>query len=227
MSAGLSEINLQRLMTWLSPSFPVGSFSYSHGMEQAVEDGFISSAGEACSWISDILIYGAGVTDTAACASASRACPDMTALRDIADLASALSASRELRLEATAQGRAFWRAGAAVWPVPGETAPGDLDFDIPHAVAVGWFAAGHEISLRMTLTAYAHAFTANLVAAAVKLIPLGQTDGLRCMAAMEPVIQQVVEQGLVSDLEEVRTSVSFSDICSMRHETQKTRLFRS
>ncbi|MEQ8708308.1 MAG: urease accessory UreF family protein [Rhodospirillales bacterium] len=214
-------------MTWLSPSFPVGSFSYSHGMEQAVEDGLVTSPAETSRWISDILMYGAGITDTAACAAAGRAYPDKAALRDIADLATALSASRELRLEATGQGRAFWRAATAVWPVAGETAPGDLDFDIPHAVAVGWFAAGHDISLRMTVTAYAHAFAANLVAAAVKLVPLGQTDGLRCMAALEPVIQQVVEQGLVSDLEQVRTSVSFSDICSMRHETQKTRLFRS
>ena len=227
MSTGLSEINLQRLMTWLSPSFPVGSFSYSHGMEQAVEDGFVSDADETSIWISDILMYGAGITDAAACVAAGRAYPDKTALREIANLAAALSASRELRLEATAQGRAFWRAGAAVWPVPGETDPGDLDFDIPHAVAVGWFSAGHDISLRMTVTAYAHAFAANLVAAAVKLVPLGQTDGLRCMSTLEPVIQQVVDLGLVTDLEEVRTSVSFSDICSMRHETQKTRLFRS
>lgn len=226
MSAGGTDFALQRLLSWLSPSYPVGSFSYSHGIEQAVEDGVIRTASDASRWIADLLEFGAGRIDGAALADACRAFPDMARLQDIAELAVALSPSRELRLEATAQGNAFWKICTDVWPVPGLEAA-RLPFDVTHAVAFGWFAAGHAIPLAPAMTGYFHAFAANLVSATVRLVPLGQTDGQRCMLALEDPVARVAEDCLDLKIDGVRTSTIASDIASMRHETQRTRLFRS
>jgi urease accessory protein len=220
------DFSLQRLLSWLSPSCPVGSFSYSHGIEQATEDGTVRTATDASRWIGDLLEYGAGRIDGASLAEAYRTFPDMEKLREIAEMAVALSPSRELRLEATSQGNAFWKICSDVWPVPGMEA-GRLPFDITHAVAVGWFAAGHAIPLAPAMTGYLHAFAANLVSAIVRLVPLGQTDGQRCMQALEDPVARVAEDCLDIKIDDVRTCVIASDICSMRHETQRTRLFRS
>ena len=150
------------------------------------------------------------------------------ALHDAAELAVALAPSRERFLETTAQGQAFLAATQAAWPC---SALGQLatawDGPLAYPVAVGVAAAGHDIPLEPTLTAFLHAVAANLVSAGVRLVPLGQTDGQRVLASLEPVIAATASRALVSALDDTGGATFRADIASMRHERQYTRLFRS
>ena len=224
---------LYRLLSWLSPSYPIGAFSYSHGLETAIEAGFVADAGTLAAWLKDILTEGAGRNDALFLRAAYEACTDNndTALAEAAGLASAFQPTAELFLEATAQGGAFLETTSAAWP----TATLDKLKRVyqmrpaPLSVVVGAAAAGHNIALSASLHSYLHAFTANLVSAGVRLVPLGQTDGQRIIATLEPVIAQTCSQILALDtpLDHLASNTFINDWCSMRHETQYTRLFRS
>lgn len=221
--------SLYRLLCWLSPAYPVGAYTYSHGLEQAVEAGFIADAASARSWIADIIAHGAGLSDGVLLAAAYRAAHagNRAELARVAAFAAAFSPTCELDLETTSQGAAFLKVTAAAWPCAG------LDWlaqDTPAPalpVALGAAAAGHKIALEPTLTAATHAFTANLVSAALRLVPLGQTDGQRITARIEPVIRDTVARAMATPLDDIATSTLMVDITSMDHETQYTRLFRS
>ena len=179
---------LYRLMAWLSPAYPVGAFSYSSGIEWAVEAGDIRDADTLKAWLAAILSEGGGFADAVFFVHAHRASADddTTALRAVAELAAAFVPSKERFLETTAQGRAFLEATRAAWPCE---AIGRLDaaWDGPVAlpVAVGVACAGHGIACKAALPAFLHALTANWISAGVRLIPLGQTDGQRVLAALE------------------------------------------
>jgi urease accessory protein len=142
-------------MIWLSPAYPVGAYSYSHGLEWIVEAGQIKDAETLVAWIEDLLAHGAGRSDVIFLTEA-------------------------------------WRA-----------------------------------LLAETAQAYAQAFAANIVSAAVRLVPLGQSDGLRVQARLEPLIPRIVAAALACTLDDVGGAAVAADIASMRHETQYTRLFRS
>jgi urease accessory protein len=94
-------------------------------------------------------------------------------------------------------------------------------------VAVAVTATGHGIAVEPALGAYLHAVTANLVSAGLRLVPLGQTDGQRLLAALEPVVAATGQRALATPLEDVGSAAFRADLASMRHETQYTRLFRS
>jgi urease accessory protein len=216
-------------MTWLSPAFPVGGFSYSHGLEWAVEAGDVKDAATLGDWVEDILSHGAGRADAIFLAEAWRAVAsdDGPLLAETVELAAAFVPSAERRLETLAQGAAFLAATQAVWPHPELErlcAPGR---EIAYPVAVGASAAAHGLPLMPTAQAFAQAFAANIVSAGVRLIPLGQTDGLRVLARLEPLIPRVVAAALGATLDDVGGATIAADIASMRHETQYTRLFRS
>ncbi len=221
---------LYRLLAWLSPGYPVGAYTYSHGLEYAVEIGLIDNAGSAGNWIADVVECGTGFSDTAFLAHAHAATEkaDIARLSDVAELAAAFNATRELALESHAQGRAFLDITANAWSTP---ALGMLQsaWDGPYTypVAVGCAAAGHGIGSAETAVGYLHAFAANLVSAAVRLIPLGQTDGQRITADCEPAVNATVGRALQTELGDVASASLMTDICSMKHETQYTRLFRS
>jgi urease accessory protein len=216
-------------MTWLSPAFPVGGYSYSHGLEWVVEAGTVRDAAALGGWVEDILAHGAGRTDVIFLAEAWRALAggDARLLDEAIELAAAFAPSAERRLETLAQGAAFLTATQAVWPhtdlaplcVPGR--------EIAYPIAVGASAAAHGLPLAQTAQAFAQAFAANVVSAGVRLIPLGQTDGLRVVARLEPLIPHVVAAALAATLDDVGGAAVAADIASMRHETQYTRLFRS
>jgi urease accessory protein len=220
---------LARLMTWLSPAFPVGSYSYSHGLEWAVEAGDVMDAAALGDWVADILVHGAGRTDVIFLAETWRAVAggDERLLSETIELASAFAPSAERRLETLAQGAAFLAATGAVWPRAELERLGAQGGDVAYPVAVGASAAAHGLPLVPTAQAFAQAFAANIVSAGVRLIPLGQTDGLRVLARLEPLIPHVVAAALAASLEDIGGAAIASDIASMRHETQYTRLFRS
>lgn len=229
-TTALAPAALYRLMTWLSPSFPVGAFSYSSGIEWSVEAGDITDAPTLKVWLSAMLSDGAGFCDAVLLAHAWRAATDRndSGLAEIAELAAAFTPSRERHLETTAQGRAFveivraaWTCEAlerlvTVWPGP-----------IAYPLAVGVVAAGHDVPLDPTLHAFLHAQTANWISAGVRLIPLGQTDSQRVLAALEPVVATIAARAMHATLEQLGSATFRADLASMHHETQYTRLFRS
>ena len=153
---------------------------------------------------------------------------DDKALRDVAELAAAFAPSKERHLETTAQGRAFIEATRAAWPCAAlDRLAAVWDGPVAYPVAVGVAAAGHGIALEPALGAYLHAVTANLISAGVRLIPLGQTDGQRLLAAFEPIVAATAARALGTPLDQVGGAAFRADLASMLHETQYTRLFRS
>lgn len=221
---------LYRLLAWLSPGYPVGAYTYSHGLEYAVEAGHVGDSESARAWIGDIVERGGGSSDAVFLAAAWRAANagDAQALRAAAECAAAFATTRELALESHAQGRAFLDITAKAWGTPSLDALAAV-WAGPYAmpVAVGCAAAGHGIPLDATLHGYLHAFAANLVSAVVRLVPLGQTDGQRITAALEYTVARTAGAGLSSSLDDAASAALMVDICSMKHETQHTRLFRS
>ena len=231
--AGAGNVNapaLYRLMAWLSPSYPIGAFSYSSGIEWAVEAGDIKDAATFEHWLAVVIGEGGGFCDAVFFVHAHRAvaASDDTALRAVAELAAAFSPSKERHLETTAQGRAFLDTTRAAWPTPALDrllAVWDGAVALPIAIAVA--SAGHGIALAPALHAFLHAMTANLISTGLRLVPLGQTDGQRILAALEPVATATAARALVTPLDEVGGAAFRADLASMRHETQYTRLFRS
>lgn len=217
------------LLVWLSPSFPVGSFAYSHGLEWAVEAGDVHDAASLEQWLDGLLHHGGPWSDAVLLAHTHRAVTagDDAKLAEVAALAAALAPSRERKLETLAQGAAFLTAVRAAWPSPAIERAKPFEKEIAFPVAVGIAAAGHGLTLASTLEAYLVSLTTNLVSAAVRLIPLGQTDGTKAVAKLVPVAKQVAALAAAASIEDVGTVALRSDLASMRHETQYTRLFRS
>jgi urease accessory protein len=229
-ASNLNASALYRLMAWLSPAYPIGAFSYSSGIEWAVEAGDITDVASLERWLAVMVADGSGFCDAVFLAHAHRAvvASDDDVLRGIAELAAAFAASKERHLETTAQGRAFLDATRAAWTAPAlDRLPAVWDGAVALPVAVAVASAGHGIALAPALQAYLHAFTANLVSAGVRLVPLGQTDGQRILAALESVVVATAKRALDTAFEDVGSAAFRADLASMRHETQHTRLFRS
>jgi urease accessory protein len=221
---------LYRLMTWLSPSFPVGAFSYSSGIEWAAEAGDIGDAASLRDWLAAMLAEGSGFCDGVFLAQSHRAASarDDGALRDAAELAAAFVASRERQLETSAQGRAFVDIARAAWNCEAlDQMICWCDGIIVYPVAVGVVSAAHAIPLASTMHAFLHALTSNWISAGARLIPLGQTDSQRVLALLEPVVVATASRALDASLDDLGSATFRADLASMRHETQYTRLFRS
>ncbi|HMR33582.1 MAG TPA: urease accessory protein UreF [Geminicoccaceae bacterium] len=218
-----TEAELQKLLQWFSPAYPVGGFSFSHGLEWAVDCGLVRDRDGLIGWLADVLRQGAGWADAVLLVHAHGSADDPGALAGIAELAGALPATSELHLETVMQGDAFARVTEAVWPA----LPLGLDADPPLPIAVGVAAARHGLPLAAVLPAYLHALCANLVSAGVRLVPLGQSDGQRALAALAPVVREVATRAPGVALDDLGTASVTVDWCSMRHERQYTRLFRS
>ncbi len=221
---------LYRLMTWLSPSFPVGAFAYSSGIEWAVEAGDIVDATSLSEWLSAVLAEGSGYCDGVFLAQAHRAASSGNdeALREIAELAAAFVSSRERQLETSTQGRAFIDIARAAWNCDGlDQLIAHCDGTIVYPVAVGLVSAAHTIPLAPAMHAFLHALASNWISAGARLIPLGQTDGQRVLAQLEPVVVATAARAMAASLEDLGTANFRADLASMRHETQYTRLFRS
>jgi urease accessory protein len=226
----LGTDGLYRLMAWLSPAYPVGAFSYSGGLEWAVEAGDVVDAETLERWLAVMIRHGSGFCDAVFFAHAHRAAgaTDDAVLVAVAELAAALVPSRERFLETTAQGRAFFDTTRAAWGCAAlDRLAAVWDGPLPYPVAVGVASAGHGIALEMALAAFLQAIASNLVSAGLRLIPLGQTDGQRVLAGLEPLIAECARQALTCPLDEVGSAAFLVDISSMRHEIQYTRLFRS
>nr|WP_230646620.1 MULTISPECIES: urease accessory protein UreF [Bradyrhizobium] len=232
-AGGLAEEEaaaLYRLMTWLSPAFPVGGFSYSSGLEWAVEAGDITDTAALADWLDVMLGDGSGFCDATFLVRAYRAAEagNTTALNEIAELAAAFVPSRERQLETTSQGRAFIDIARAAWDADGLDAMiAACSTPLVYPVAVGVVAAMHGVPLGSTLHAFLHALVSNWISAASRLIPLGQTDSQRVLVKLEAAVAATANRALNAALDDIGSATFRADLASLRHETQYTRLFRS
>lgn len=218
------------LMTWLSPAFPVGAFAYSHGLEWAQEAGDLPDADALMAWLDDLLNHGGPRQDAILFLAAHRAilADDAAALAEIAELALALASSAERRLETVSQGNAFVVAARAAWPCEAlERLAEAWTGDVAYPVAVAAAAAGHGIRAEAALPAFLLGVVANLVSAAVRLGIVGQTDGQRILAAITPRAAELARALQDATLDDLGGCAFRSDLASLRHETQYSRLFRS
>ncbi|NOJ41701.1 urease accessory protein UreF [Bradyrhizobium australiense] len=221
---------LYRLMTWLSPSFPVGAFSYSSGVEWAVEAGDITDAASLRDWLAAMLTDGSGFCDSVFLAQAHRAASaqDEAALRESAELAAAFVPSRERQLETSTQGRAFIDIARAAWACDGiDAMVAACGSAIVYPVAVGVVSAAHAVPLAPAMHAFLHALVSNWISAGARLVPLGQTDSQRILASLEPDVVSTAKRALAAALDDLGSATFRADLASLRHETQYTRLFRS
>lgn len=222
-----TDADLFRLLAWTSPAYPVGGFSYSHGIEMAVEEGRLARYLDLVRYIESVLRHGAGRVDAVLFAHAHRA-PDDAALDEVAELATAWRGTAETALESTQQGGSFASVTIRAWPEARFAAFAQRHRGrLSHSVAFGAAAGMAGIPLRAALFAFLQGFCANLVSAGVRLVPLGQTDGQLATAALLPVISACTDDALTASLDELGTASPLLDMLSMRHETQYTRLFRS
>jgi urease accessory protein len=226
----LSSAVLHRLMTWFSPSYPIGAFSYSSGIEWAVEVGDIRDAETLRCWSETMLTSGAGYCDGIIFTQAHRAtvASDNVAIAAIAELAAAFASSRERYLETTSQGRAFMAAARAAWPCLAVRQLSEIwDGPVAYPVAAGIVCAGHGIPLSHALYTFLYSVTANWISAGGRLIPLGQSDCQHVLVAIERAIAETAKCALTATLNDLGSATFRADLAGMRHETQYTRLFRS
>lgn len=226
----LSPTELIKLQTWFSLSFPIGGFSYSHGLEWVIETEGVQDAASLAAWISGILRHGTGRSDAILLGATWQAVTseDWDQVIEISDFAAALQPSFERRAESLSQGTAFLSAVATTWPHPLiDLFQRQSREETSYPVAAGVATAAHGLPLDAVLIAYLHAFAANLVSAGVRLVPLGQTDGLNVMVTLEPELLGVAGEAYSAKIEEIGSATFLADIASMCHETQYTRLFRS
>lgn len=216
------------LLVWLSPAFPVGAFAYSHGLEWAFEAGDVTDAASLQGWLEDLLDHGSVRNDAILFAEAYRSADDPALLAEVAELALALASSAERRLETVTQGDAFAAAIAKTWPCAAiDRLRAAWPDSLAYPVAVGVAAAGHSVPLEDALEAFGLGFVANLVSASVRLGIVGQTDGQRVTAALIPAIRSLAAFAHGATLDDLGGAAFRSDLASLRHETQYTRLFRS
>jgi urease accessory protein len=209
---------LLHLLAFMSPAFPVGSFAYSHGLERAIDDGTVTSADEVREWIASLLVHGNGWNDAVLFSQAYDA-SDKVRL-EIDELALALAASRERALETSDLGQSFANAVATF------STSEAMNFKT-YPVAVAAACQKTCIDKRTGLLGYLQAFSSNLIAVAVRLVPMGQSKGLEVMRDLMPVVSKTAERALAASLDDLGSSTLLSDIAAMKHETQYSRVFRS
>ena len=227
----LDERSLLRLLAWSSPSFPIGSFAFSHGLESAVEEGLVRDAATLADYVLAACRHGSGFADAVMLARAYERAEDEAALRELLELASALRGTAEFALETGMQGGAALRTLRAAWShaaldrLHGLAGGMALEPSLP--VVLGVAAHAHALPIGYACLAHLAAFSANLVSAGVRLIPLGQTDGQRVTALVEKDLAEIAHAALLTNIDELATSAPMIDLFSISHETQYTRLFRS
>ena len=240
----MTEPALFRLLAWSSPGYPTGAFSYSHGLEWAVETGDVKNLQGLLDFVTAVLSRGGGWVDAVLfvhawrSASSALARPDALAdpaqtadLDTLTQLASAFRGSSETALESRQQGGAFLDVTRKAWPHPVLDAfairQAQSGTPVAHCIAVAVACAAHEVALAPALHSYLHAVAANLVSAGARLIPLGQTQAQIAIAQLSPVITETAERAQTTSLDDLGTAAPAVELCSLRHETQYTRLFRS
>lgn len=212
------DAKLLTLTQWLSPAFPLGSFAYSHGLEQAVRSGWVDNADDLLGWLAEIAHHGSGRSDAIWIRLAHDAEND-TALNRLNVQCRAFAPSLERLREAERQGQAFSRVTSEVWNIalPWLQLP----------IALGRAARLAALPIDAVITLYLQSFFGNLVSAAQRLMPLGQTDAQAVLAQLNNTCIDVTDASRDKGMDEISSSAFLSDIAAMRHETLQPRIFQS
>lgn len=220
---GSDGASLTRLLAWLSPAFPIGAFSYSHGLERAVHDRLVADSTTLANWLGTLIHHGSGWNDTVLLAEAWRRARDGGEVAEVAQLGEALAGSAERHMETMLQGAAFLEAVAAWQRAPGA----DLGEGCPYPVAVGWAAGTHGVALEATLAAFLQAFVTGQTQAGIRLGIAGQGEALAIIAGFESAIITVAARAARSSLDELGAVTLAAETAAMNHEVQRSRLFRA
>ena len=229
----LTTDGLMDLMTWLSPSFPVGAYTYSHGVEFAVEEGLVHSGDSLKDWCEGAVLYGSGALEGVFFKEAWRLgeSGQVDELIALNEYANAMRPTSELALESEAQGRAFLSTMLDILPNPHlkqlRLVLQDQKEHAAYPVIVGAVCGFAKIPCQSALAAFLHAFVANLVSAGVRLVPLGQTAGQQALASLKETVAIATAKAMQTDFSDIGSCAPVIDWASMQHETQYTRLFRS
>ena len=225
----MTEPDLHRLLAWSSPAYPTGGFSYSHGLEWAVETGAVRGLYDVLDYVTAVLTRGGGWVDAVLFAHAWRLLDRPAALDVLARRAAAFRGSAETALESRQQGAAFLEVTRKAWPHPAIDAFAGRNDRVPvaHSVIFAITCAAHGIALNASLYAYLHAFATGLVSAGVRLVPLGQTQAQIAIARLATTIAEVCTAAQEGQLADLGTAAPGVELCCLHHETQYSRLFRS
>ena len=210
-----TDLKFMTVMQWMSPAFPIGAFAYSHGLEWAIDKDHVSNGEKLQKWITDLLEYGSLRTDAIFISLILRGHD----VRKMNELSMALCPAGERLLETKLQGSAFAKVIEDVW----QQDIGELS--LPIAVALA--AKNQSIEQDLILPAYLHAFCSNLISAAIRLIPIGQTEGQRIMLELYPKISDLVKTASESEIDDLNSACFFSDVSAMEHEYLQPRIFKT
>jgi urease accessory protein len=202
-------------MQWLSPAFPIGGFAYSHGLEWAINKGYVSNREELQNWISDLLEYGSLKND----AILIKLVLQGSDPKEINELAMALCPASERLSETQLQGGAFCKIMREVWSL-------EID-ELTLPIALALAAKNENIDQNLVMPAYLHSFCSNLISVAMRLIPIGQTDGQKTLRELSPLISDSVRAVAKSDKDDLGSACFLSDVSAMQHEYLQPRVFKT
>ena len=210
-----TDLKFMTVMQWMSPAFPIGAFAYSHGLEWAIDKGHVNNGEKLQKWITDLLEYGSLRTDAISISLILRGHD----FKKMNELSMALCPARERLLETKLQGSAFAKIIEDVW----QQDIGELS--LPVAVALA--AKNQSIEQDLILPAYLQAFCSNLISVAIRLIPIGQTEGQRIMFELSSTISDLVQSASESEIDNLNSACFFSDVSAMEHEHLQPRIFKT
>ena len=210
-----TDVKFMTVMQWMSPAFPIGAFAYSHGLEWAIDKGHVNNGEKLQKWITDLLEYGSLRTDAISISLILRGHD----FKKMNELSMALCPARERLLETKLQGSAFAKIIEDVW----QQDIGELS--LPVAVALA--AKNQSIEQDLILPAYLQAFCSNLISVAIRLIPIGQTEGQRIMFELSSTISDLVQSASESEIDDLNSACFFSDVSAMEHEHLQPRIFKT
>ena len=210
-----TDSKLITVMQWLSPAFPIGGFAYSHGLEWAIDKGYVSNREELKKWISDLLEYGSLKND----AILIKLVLQGSDPKEINELAMALCPASERLSETQLQGSAFCKIMREVWSL-------EID-ELTLPIALALAAKNESIDQNLVLPAYLHSFCSNLISVAMRLIPIGQTDGQKTLRELSPLISDSVRAVAKSDKDDLGSACFLSDVSAMQHEYLQPRVFKT
>ncbi len=213
-----TDADILTLTQWLSPAYPVGGFAYSHGLETAIDEGTVTDSRGTQAWISDVLEHGSGWNDALFVVSAYNA-QDKDELIGVDVTARAFCASSERKMETEFLGQAFGTVTGNVW---------DLDLrKYSYPVSLGQAARLQGLPLLLTTKMFLQAFASNLASCATRLVPLGQTASQKVIRELTPLCARIAETAQKASLDDLNSTAFLTDIASMKHETQYSRMFRT
>jgi urease accessory protein len=210
-----TDSKLITVMQWLSPAFPIGGFAYSHGLEWAINKGYVSNREELQNWISDLLEYGSLKND----AILIKLVLQGSDPKEINELAMALCPASERLSETQLQGGAFCKIMREVWSL-------EID-ELTLPIALALAAKNESIDQNLVVPAYLHSFCSNLISVAMRLIPIGQTDGQKTLRELSPLISDSVRSVAKSDKDDLGSACFLSDVSAMQHEYLQPRVFKT